>query len=626
MIKFKITDESNFYFKLIISASLIFFSRVWLINNYGSAVPYWDQWDAEANLIFVPWLNGNLDWHQFLAPHNEHRILFTRLLALSLLILNDVQWDPLLEMVVNALIATAGGVVLIWILCREWCSEIQSLLLIAITFLFSLPCSWGNILAGFQSAFYLMLLFTFFSIWGLLYKPLSLRWWLGLLFSIAAFFCLASGLLVLPIIIVLAMYRTLLDRNHKFSHLFALLLCIIIFISLATLLVDMPGHTRLKPDNWQDFVTALARALAWPWVYKPILVFVIYLPFVIFSLRLFQIHRYQSQTELFVLALGGWVILQSLSIAYARGAGGSIPAPRYMDILALGGIANLCALYYLTKPPFKLSLKVNYWIVIIGRIWITFYLVSVLVFALDISRPQLENAYELRLIQLKNAKAYLETRDFKHLENKPHLHIPYPNAKRLADLLSKPEINYILPIELQVPKIPIAEKTSNTFIIDGFFRTTGQYRGEQVLGSYGKQKNSAQGLFLSEPVSFRHSFIDIPIAGYLGLEGLSFQLLPAGKEKPIMLVPAELPRESWSVLRVPNPGRPFQLIAEDKNPDYWFAFAAPRGIGLLSAASRYLLGQGRVCFFISLLLMIFILSQYGLSSSVQKSATSIPLK
>src|SRR5208337_564107 len=75
-------------------------AKLWVIQLYGSAVPYWDQWD-EARLFFKPWLEGRLTWSAWFAAHNEHRILFTRLLDVLALWLNR-QWDPLLQMVVNA--------------------------------------------------------------------------------------------------------------------------------------------------------------------------------------------------------------------------------------------------------------------------------------------------------------------------------------------------------------------------------------------------------------------------------------------------------------------------------------------------------------------------------------------
>ena len=66
-------------------ALLVVGARWWLIGNYSSDVPWLDQWDAEAQGLYQP---THVAWF---APHNEHRIFFTRLLALGLLRANG-QW------------------------------------------------------------------------------------------------------------------------------------------------------------------------------------------------------------------------------------------------------------------------------------------------------------------------------------------------------------------------------------------------------------------------------------------------------------------------------------------------------------------------------------------------------
>ena len=82
-------------------------AKLWLIGAYGNATPYWDQWDGEAAALYRPLLDGTLGWANLLAPHNEHRIFTMRLIELALLMLNGI-WNPLLEMVVNAVIHTVA--------------------------------------------------------------------------------------------------------------------------------------------------------------------------------------------------------------------------------------------------------------------------------------------------------------------------------------------------------------------------------------------------------------------------------------------------------------------------------------------------------------------------------------
>ena len=63
-------------------------AKFWLIGTYGSPTPFWDQWDAEATVVYLPWTNGSLSLSNLFAPHNEHRILWTRALGLLELQLN----------------------------------------------------------------------------------------------------------------------------------------------------------------------------------------------------------------------------------------------------------------------------------------------------------------------------------------------------------------------------------------------------------------------------------------------------------------------------------------------------------------------------------------------------------
>ncbi len=80
-------------------------ARLGLIERFGTPLPFWDQWD-EVRVVFVPYFQGKLSLPALFSPHNEHRILFTRLYDLALLLLNG-QWDNLVQMTANAFIYTA---------------------------------------------------------------------------------------------------------------------------------------------------------------------------------------------------------------------------------------------------------------------------------------------------------------------------------------------------------------------------------------------------------------------------------------------------------------------------------------------------------------------------------------
>lgn len=100
-----------FFHRFILGLALFLIvlgAKLWLVQQAGSDLPFRDQWDAEGNLL-VHYCNHQLSIREFFQPHNEHRILWTRLLALSLLALNR-QWDARLEMTANAVLHSLAAV------------------------------------------------------------------------------------------------------------------------------------------------------------------------------------------------------------------------------------------------------------------------------------------------------------------------------------------------------------------------------------------------------------------------------------------------------------------------------------------------------------------------------------
>ena len=66
-------------------------AKLYLIHSYGSDVPFWDEWDGTP--LFYPQIfRGTLNPAALFQPHNEHRVLFMRLVNLTIVALNG-EWD-----------------------------------------------------------------------------------------------------------------------------------------------------------------------------------------------------------------------------------------------------------------------------------------------------------------------------------------------------------------------------------------------------------------------------------------------------------------------------------------------------------------------------------------------------
>ena len=108
---------------------IVIAAKLTLLRLYPMPVPFWDQWDGEAANLYLPYSNGGLTWRQMFTLHNEHRIFFTRVLAVVLLALNG-QWDPQLQIVVNIGLHAVTAVVLtasLWLAAgRRWLAGSRS--------------------------------------------------------------------------------------------------------------------------------------------------------------------------------------------------------------------------------------------------------------------------------------------------------------------------------------------------------------------------------------------------------------------------------------------------------------------------------------------------------------------
>jgi len=577
----------SFPWFIFLLLALVLFAHIWLIHSMGSALPFWDQWGAQAGRLFIPWLDHHtLSWQTLFAAHNEHRIAFARLLTLFLFIINQ-QWDPLLEMTVNALLHTLNAGLLI-LLLRPLLSpseRIGATLLIAL--LWMVPFGWENTLAGFQSPFYLLVTCSLVTLWGLLlHRVNSGPWWLGILAAVAANFCLASGFFMVVVVGILALYMARVETKTLANHVVTVLVCFILIGLAVGLLVDAPHHASLKAHSAAEFGLAFAKALAWPWPQYYVGIW-LQLPLLVLALRTLWRRGPLDKLELVTLALGGWVMLQAIGAAYARGAGGVPPASRYMDLLAIGAIANYCAILVLTRN----ATFPQRW----ARAWIALLLTGLFGLTLTQVIAAVEEKHRINLIQEANVHQYLIRQDRRILQEAPFLHIPYPVADHLGTWLDHPGLRSRLAANIQVP-VALAGEESQAFAPNGFYPSTGTYRGETAVGSYGAHGNAAVGVFRSlwqTPLPQR--YLQIPVSGYLGEDGLQLVLETQDGTRTSIRV-EKPPKETWQLVTIRNPGVPYRLVAEDNNPNLWFAFAAPHGEGALSHWNRHLLAASPYLF------------------------------
>ena len=328
-------------------------AKLWVVQLYGSPLPLWDQWH-EAERFFRPWVEGHLTWKDFFAAHNEHRILFTRLLDLSVIWLNG-RWEPLLQMTVNAFIHAAFVCGLAFCLWDFLGRKNGWFICFLLAPFFALPYAGENTIWAFNSQQYFLSIFSLATLAGLgLGKPGSRRWWCGLAAAIMGLVTMASGLLAPMAVGGLTVLRAIKQRRMERGNLITLGACLVVMGLGAALSVTMEDDRPLRAHSLMEFTSALARNLAWPFFNAPEMVCLLSLPLAVLVALYFRPNFPVPRAAEFLLAFGLWGGLQSAGLAYGRANYGEvIPASRYMDVLNVFVIASLFTTVLLSQLWFR---------------------------------------------------------------------------------------------------------------------------------------------------------------------------------------------------------------------------------------------------------------------------------
>ncbi|MGA9032916.1 MAG: hypothetical protein WB402_10400 [Sulfuricaulis sp.] len=597
-------------------AAMLFGIKLWLIGTYGDATPYWDQWDGEAANLYKPFLEGTLRWTDLFAPHNEHRIFITRLLALTLLTFNGI-WNPLLQMVVNAVlhIVTLGfGIALLTRVIGR--NHLPALLAFSLV-LFGVPYAWENTLAGFQSQFYFVLLFGIACLWlTVTQHPLSARWWGGVVCAMLAFLSLASGIFALAAAAIIGLVFYVMGLRKTRKQLLAVAILAGLFLLGVVLTPSVAYHASLEAASFPQFLDALLAVLGWPISPSVFSALVRNLPALVFVGVILWKRPAANDRKWFLLALVVWSFGQAMSIAYGRAVGNL--ASRYLDLFAIGILVNFACLISIAQ---EYICKWRRRTVIAVIVWTVTGLISLGLNAVSHIPGELATKRDTGLAQETNTRNYLATGDFNYLKDKPFLHIPYPNPERLASILASPTVRMILPTNISLPLTPtsVDSMPAGAFVADGYYPTTPKRTG-MTLGSYGAQGDAATGqATIRFEANKQTVLLAIPVAGYPLNNGIKLEIEQNGQRKPVAI--KRNPKESWGMAYIKVDRGPFSIMLTDfsSRNTGWLAVGAPVVTGRLDALTNVLLAKYPMFLILGLIVVVLLLTQYGLTSRVTKS-------
>lgn len=420
--------------------------KLCIISYAGSIVPFGDQWNGEGNLLFIPYLQGRLEISDLFAPHNEHRILLSRLSSLFLFELNGRVWDPLLSMIFNATFHSSTIVFFIYALTKVFGSRYCISIALAFGLVALIPSGWENVLWGFQGCFYFYLLSGFMMLCFAFSKTLSLsRVLFTACFSILSYLSIAAGITItISIIIVLLIGLIRGPRSKNEITLIALLIPLVAFYWVMT--PNVKGHEVLIAHEVGDFLHVFLKNMSWPFTWCSWPALILNLPMILLCIRSFM--RKEEREPKFQMLLGIfiWLILYASSIAYMRSAHISV-ASRYTDLSSLIVVVNFLAIVMLIQSsPIR---KHKNLAMAFTTLW---FLLIIIGFSLllENSISKIEEKKICGFKHTENLKEYFSTGDSEIITDRKKFDraLPFSRPNLLLKWLDDPAIRNIIPIEL----------------------------------------------------------------------------------------------------------------------------------------------------------------------------------
>ena len=423
--------------------------RLELIREYGTSLPFRDQWQCTAADLLGPWVDGRLRASAFFAPLNDHWVVLTRLLSFGLVWLNG-QWNNLLETSVNALIHGAAVWLFLGALAPSLGRRLGAVFALFSGLVLALPYTWENSLWGIQSLVYFQVALSIAYLWAVATRGrFTVSWWLGQLAGGLVLFTQHSGVLAYAAAAPLLLWR-LWRRDGDRRVILANLALAAVWTALFFAFVPRLTATGyLRADSWRIALDVCLRQLAWP-LPHPGWAFLLYLPLLGFTADRWVRRRWEAG-EAFLLVVGLWVAAQAAAIGYGRGGDTAGFVSRYCDFLALGFLVNAACL----ALPWQTTAS-RWWragIVALAAAW------------LGLSTPglwhesvashagyNLERRPEVNRQNLAALRGFVTTGDPAYLaqQNVGDTLFTYPPT--LVDLLRRPRFRALLPPETGAPE------------------------------------------------------------------------------------------------------------------------------------------------------------------------------
>ncbi|MBL8297078.1 MAG: hypothetical protein JNN30_01915 [Rhodanobacteraceae bacterium] len=542
----------------------IFAARTLVVFAFGSSTPFWDQWGAEATMLYRPMLLDQFDPSVLWTDHNEHRIGLTRLVAMALFQLNESQWDCRIAALFNVAIYVSGAVLLVGLVVRNTPSRVALALSVVIALVGILPCGWENTVSSFQTGFHLLFVLTILLVWCVASRPPS--WTTALAVAVLVsllHFTIASNLLVLAAAIgVVGMRAATGDLSVRSMILLAIPLVLGLVLGLATI---PPAPNPFRVVSTKEFFDAWMLLANWPGPFPAVVLFAV--PCVLALIHMILRRDYRPLDGFFA-AIFGIGVLTCMATALNRGHGLHTVTPRYADMLALAGMAPI---YFSLTALQRASVWQRRGLGLLGFAAASMFLIGMAAYSLQ-QWPQMQQRRGMLVAGTGHARAYLDG-DRAALDGKHQLYALYPLPGHLPIILDDPLTRALLPLSLYIagPRLSQQVLTACAWVASG--RDTGgrprgriECDGREAAGRIRVGRLSAIGYRLWQALDL-HALpelkptsraANVSAAETCSIDMFNLEWVPPDKRIRLNYVPA-IRLIGWSIHKGAAPDLPLEL-------------------------------------------------------------------
>jgi len=568
----------------------VFGAKARLISDFGTDLPFWDEWVKQGQMIIAPYFTGALHFRDFLIPHSEHRIAPTLALNLALVAAGG-QWDTRVACLVNAglhalvIVALVGWVAraysIRWGLWVAWVS----------LGLYVLPLDWENTLTSFQSQFYFLIGASLAAMAGLLHPggPKTLAWWGGLAAAAFAGVSMGSGFLCAAPVALVAAGRLAAPGRRRLGDAVTLAAAFLIVAAGWLWRPQAPWDAPLEARSAGQFLGYAVQCLAWPRTAWPWFAALVWWPWIAFVARRWRPGPTAARAEM-LLAAGIWIWLQVAAIAHGRAGQGQPPAYRYADLFAVGVVCNALS-FFACRAAARRTL---------AAVWLGLILGAATLSSWPLWTGEVPAVADRSRLYERNVRGYVLTGDPRFLEGE----VPYPDPAALRRVLDNPAIRAVLPPSVRAP-LAIAPGAPAQFAPGRGSPATDKLLGLPYWGSYGE---AAAAQWRSAPIApTRFAYWQLELAGDVPSPGVCLRLeSPAGDPRSDPIAPKQVAGDFWRAgfVRVPRGEGPVVLHASSPGNGAWLAFSAPVEVSEFSEVGRRMARHGGALFGGGILLLL----------------------